>query len=182
LKEFTDEDLKKIVDSGPELKILQAGTPGVLYSKAKEVEKVTNKHKWLCNHMLRTMDLSNGVGLAAPQVGVPLRILVFRAPTSNSKAHLGYAMVNPVIIGKSSNFIESKEGCLSIPGKSCTVIRYERVVVKYIDPYNHDEKGERGVVKTLKLEGLGALIVQHEIDHLFGILMVDKAIETKDEN
>ncbi len=144
-------------DQRPVVKIPAA----VLRQKALEVEKMTKKTGLLVDGMLRIMKQANGVGLAAPQIGVLQRIIVI-APHGVKPQ----ALINPVIV-ESAGEVEMEEGCLSIPGLYGNVTRPESVVVEAMD--------RRGREFTYELEGMPARVVQHEIDHLNGILFIDKA-------
>lgn len=117
----------------------------------------------LIDHMVDTMIAENGVGLAATQVGVNKRIFV--AETRNGIQ----AFINPVITKKSAKEIDSEEGCLSVPGTFGLVKRSKR-----IEATGLDRKGNPIKIKT---GGLLAVIFQHEIDHLDGVLFIDKAFE-----
>jgi peptide deformylase len=121
--------------------------------------------------MLDTMHAANGLGLAAPQIGVPLRVIVIEMPAETDEdgnelqpAEL-YVYCNPEII-ESAGELEDDEGCLSVPGYVGLVKRAARVTVK-----GQDAKGRR--VRT-KAEGLLARAFQHEIDHLDGVLYIDR--------
>lgn len=131
----------------------------VLRQKAVEVSKLTNKHRNLIDNMMRIMRDAHGVGLAAPQIGVLERIIVI---SPNNKP---IALVNPVITESEGEMI-GEEGCLSIPGLYGDVTRFAKVTIEA-----YDRKG-RGVSYTM--EGMAARIVQHEIDHLDGVLFTDK--------
>ena len=114
--------------------------------------------------MLETMYLAPGIGLAAIQIGVPKRIIVLDISKDPEKKEPMY-FVNPVIVSTSKNNITYEEGCLSVPGQFAEIDRPDRCHVKYLD-YN-------GNYKELKSEGLLATCIQHEIDHLEGILFID---------
>jgi len=114
--------------------------------------------------MLETMYLAPGIGLAAIQIGVPKRIIVLDISKDPEKNEPMY-FVNPVIVSTSKNNITYEEGCLSVPGQFAEIDRSDRCHVKYLD-YN-------GNYKELQSEGLLATCIQHEIDHLEGILFID---------
>lgn len=143
------------------LEIRKIGDP-VLKLKAKKVEKIDDNVKKLINDMIETMKFSNGVGLAAPQVGVSLRIVVVDYDEKPM------AFINPEIIEEEGENVDY-EGCLSVPGIEVPVKRAEKVVFKAQDI--------NGRVKKYRASGLFARIIQHEIDHLDGILIIDKSIE-----
>lgn len=115
--------------------------------------------------MLETMQKSNGIGLAAPQIGVSKRVIVMDITPELSAP---YAMVNPEIVWESDEYSNFHEGCLSIPDRFVSIDRPKQVIVKYIDGFD-------GKHREIQAEGLLATCVQHEIDHLNGILIIDKA-------
>lgn len=135
--------------------------------KAKEVHKISKKIQALVSDMIDTMYAENGVGLAAPQVGESLRLFVID-PTPPSEPANPIVFINPKII-KKSGACASRESCLSFPLAFAEVRRYENVVVKALD-----RKGKpfvtEGTAGTLL-----AIVMQHEFDHLEGILFVDHA-------
>lgn len=141
------------------LKLRYLGDP-VLRAKARPVTKVTKRIVKLLKDMEETMYAADGVGLAAPQVGVSERLIV--VDVGDGPIHL----INPVL-EKGEGVDVDREGCLSIPGVYGYVERYARVVVSGLDI-----KG-----KPVRIEGTGLLAraLQHEIDHLDGILFTDKA-------
>jgi len=122
----------------------------------------------LAKLMLDVMDREEGVGLAAPQIGVASRVMVWRHPERDTERHI---FVNPRIVESSETSFTAAEGCLSVPGGTMEVTRPEEVVVEA-----QDLKGETFQVH---LTGLLARIVQHEIDHLDGRLILDRT--TPDE-
>ncbi|NLI91365.1 MAG: peptide deformylase [Peptococcaceae bacterium] len=141
----------------------------ILREKAQNVSKITpNIHKLLDN-MAETMYQANGVGLAAPQIGVPKRVVVIDSGEGQGLIEL----INPVIIEKSGEETE-QEGCLSIPHLVGDVKRATRVVAQAL---NRD-----GELMEYEAEGLLARAFQHEIDHLDGILFVDVAEKVYDKN
>lgn len=113
--------------------------------------------------MLELMYANNGVGLAANQVGILKQIIVIDLQTDGVKNPM--VMINPVIIKKSTEMVESEEGCLSLPIIQSVIKRFDWVVVEYtsLDNKHH----------TLKAEDLLAICIQHEVDHLNGILFID---------
>ena len=132
----------------------------ILRKKSKEVEKVDEKIVELLNDMLETMHKYNGVGLAAPQVGILKRVIVIDLYDGNEPLKL----VNPVIL-KTKGKQEVEEGCLSFPNQYAKVVRPEETVAEALN-----EKGEKIKIKA---KGLLAQAICHEIDHLNGILFVD---------
>lgn len=113
--------------------------------------------------MIEAMTFGNGIGLAAPQVGISKRIIVMN--TQNLKSGFSGVLVNPKIVHQSKNTSPLEEGCLSFPGKTVSVDRPNIVTVAYQDVYGHD------MVNVF--QGIAAKCIQHEIDHLDGKLLVD---------
>ena len=135
-----------------------------LRQKSKKVEKVDDDVRSLMNDMLETMHDAPGIGLAAIQIGVPKRIIVMDLAKENEKKQPLY-FVNPEIITKSEIDLTYEEGCLSVPGQFAEIDRPDRCKIKYLD---YDGKEQ-----ILNAEGLLATCIQHEIDHLEGILFID---------
>ena len=135
----------------------------VLRTRAKEVESVTSDIQRLVDDMIETMYAVSGVGVAAPQIGVPLRIFV-ADPSSGHQAEDLLIMINPEIVERDGVQSES-EGCLSLPGFEETIARPARVVVRGLDR----DGNEQEVVGTELL----ARACQHEMDHLEGTLFLD---------
>ena len=135
----------------------------ILQTKAEPVREVTEKIAQFMDDMVETMYKSQGIGLAAPQVGLSRRILTMDVPESEGGVGL-VQMANPEIIA-SSGTILWEEGCLSFPGISAQVKRAEQVTVQGL--------GRDGSPFELQLSGLGAVCMQHEVDHLDGINFVD---------
>ena len=128
------------------------------------VEKVGKEEQILMDDMLETMYEAKGIGLAAIQVGVPKRIIVMDIGKDNKEKKPMY-FVNPIIKNKNSEHSTYEEGCLSVPNQFAEVDRPSTCEVEYLD-YN-------GNKKTLKASGLLATCIQHEMDHLEGILFID---------
>ena len=128
------------------------------------VEKVGKAEQLLMDDMLETMYDAKGIGLAAIQIGVPKRIIVMDLSKEEEKKEPRY-FVNPVIKNKNSNLSKYLEGCLSLPDQFAEVDRPSTCEVEYLD---YD-----GNKKILKANGLLATCVQHEMDHLEGILFID---------
>jgi len=139
----------------------------VLRQKCEKVSKVDDDLRRFLDDMLETMYVDKGCGLAAPQVGVTKRIIVVDDnPSDDDKsARNPMYLVNPEIIWRSEEKVLFNEGCLSLPQQRAEVERHERVRVHYID-YNGDER-------EILADDLLAIILQHEIDHLDGILYID---------
>ena len=144
-------------------KILTEPDP-FLRQKSNEVEEVNDEIRFLMDDMLETMYKAPGIGLAAIQVGVPKRVIVIDLSRENEKKNPFY-FVNPTIITNSHNHASYEEGCLSVPGQFAEINRPDKCKVKYLD-YNGNEQ-------ILNADGLLATCIQHEIDHLEGILFID---------
>jgi peptide deformylase len=146
--------------------ILTAEQP-VLRRKAKKVKKVDAAIVKLIDDMLETTRAANGVGLAAPQVGVGLRVMVIEIPEERQDPHSGERVVlcNPEIVKAEGEQI-GDEGCLSIPGYVGIIRRAEKVTVKGLN--------RKGKEIRVQGEGLLARALQHEIDHLDGVLFTDR--------
>jgi peptide deformylase len=131
----------------------------VLRQKAKRVRTIDGTIKKLIANMRETMHAAPGVGLAAPQVGIPLRVIVIGIPEEED-----LALVNPQIVRKTGERVVN-EGCLSIPGYIGEIKRAESVTAKGRDP--------SGKELRIKAQGLLAQALEHEIDHLNGVLYID---------
>jgi len=136
----------------------------ILRQKSITVENVGNEERKLMNDMLDTMYHANGIGLAAIQIGIPKRIIVMDISKNTEKKTPMY-FVNPIIKNKNSEHSTYEEGCLSVPNYFAEIDRPKKCEVEYLD-YN-------GKKKTLNAEGLLATCIQHEMDHLEGILFID---------
>ena len=131
---------------------------------SKTVEKVEDEERKLMDDMLETMYAANGIGLAAIQIGVPKRIIVMDISKKENEKNPMF-FVNPVIIKKNIEKATYEEGCLSVPNQFAEIDRPSSCEVEYLD---YD-----GNKKNLKAEGLLATCIQHEMDHLEGILFID---------
>ena len=136
----------------------------LLRQVSQPVEQVGEPEKELMNDMLETMYAANGIGLAAIQIGVPKRIIVMDLSKEENKK-LPMYFVNPVITKKNNEKTIYEEGCLSVPNQFAEIDRPSKCEVEYLD-YN-------GNKQNLQAEGLLATCIQHEIDHLEGILFID---------
>jgi peptide deformylase len=143
-----------------EVRIL--GDP-VLRESAEDVQEITAEIKQLIEDMFETMYSEEGVGLAAPQVGISQRIIVVD-PQDESKQR--FALINPVVREVSKEVERGEEGCLSIPGLKDIVERPATCVVEGLNP--------DGTPRRVEAQGLLARILQHEVDHLNGILFIDR--------
>ena len=136
----------------------------ILREKSLIVDKVDEELQKLMSDMLETMYAAPGIGLAAIQVGVPKRVIVIDISQKDGPRDPMF-FVNPEIISKSDNNSTYEEGCLSVPGQFAEIDRPDKCHVKYLD-YN-------GQAKEIKAEGMLATCIQHEMDHLEGILFID---------
>lgn len=137
----------------------------VLRASARPVERFDDGLVRLVERLRRVMDDASGAGLAAPQVGVLARVVVYRLPEQERDAP-ARALVNPAIVERSAERETFVEGCLSMPGVVAPVERWARVVVHALD--------ERGRRCEITAEGDHACILQHELDHLDGVLLPDR--------
>ena len=128
------------------------------------VEKVEDNERKIMDDMLDTMYASNGIGLAAIQIGIPKRIIVIDIKKEHEKKSPLY-FINPIINKKALDKSVYEEGCLSVPNQFAEIERPSKCEVEYLDYY-----GEK---KLLKADGLLATCIQHEMDHLEGILFID---------
>lgn len=136
----------------------------ILRQKAKEVKEINSQIKELVSDMKETLESDdNSIGLAAPQIGKSLRIIAVR-PDFNKKS---FVLINPKIVNTSFRKIVVEEGCLSLPDISVPIKRPLKITVEALN--------EKGETIKIKAESLFARIIQHEIDHLEGILIIDRA-------
>lgn len=145
------------------MKIRTLGDP-VLKEKARSVAEYDDRLERLAATMVDTMDSEKGVGLAATQIGVLSRVIVWRDPEGEDQL---YVFVNPLITERSEACNTEVEGCLSLPGMSVEVSRADEVVVTAEDV--------KGRPLEIRLSGYPARIVQHEVDHLDGCLILERA-------
>ena len=136
----------------------------ILRQKSLSVKKVGKEEQVLMDDMLETMYAANGIGLASIQIGVPKRIIVMDISKKDEKNNPMY-FVNPIIKNKNSETSTYEEGCLSVPNFFAEVDRPKKCDVEYFD---YD-----GKKKILNAEGLLATCIQHEMDHLEGVLFID---------
>jgi len=136
----------------------------VLRKTAKPIERVDAELRRLVDGMLATMYEAPGIGLAAPQVGV-LRRLIVMDPAKDEAPKSPIVMVNPEILERSEEMRVHDEGCLSIPDFTAEIERPAKTRVSYVDPQGKKQEAE--------LEGIWSTLVQHEIDHLNGVLFID---------
>lgn len=137
----------------------------VLRQPAKRISKVDDDVRTLIRDMLQTMYSADGIGLAAPQVAVNKQLLVVDCDPENS-ATPPLVLINPVIKSAGKELCTGQEGCLSIPGVYLDVVRPEMIVVSF--------KDENGRPQKIKATGLLSRAIQHEMDHLNGVMFVDR--------
>lgn len=147
--------------TGEENEILLTKTKLVTDPLAPEIQSLLPK-------MIKTMHKEHGVGLAAPQIGISLRLAVAEVDGRE------YYFINPEITSLSQEKIISEEGCLSLPGEFFPILRSEVVTVKYLN--------EKGLPKKLRAKGFLATVIQHEVDHLDGILILNRFIKQKQKH
>jgi peptide deformylase len=157
-RERDDQLDRKQREAQREIRVI--GDP-VLRERAAEVQVFDRGLRKLAKRMIRIMHDAPGIGLAAPQVGVPERMLVYDVDDDPR------VLVNPRLDELSDETEESEEGCLSVPGVTMPVVRHLRVHVR--------AQGTSGEPLDYSAEGLEARVIQHELDHLDGVLIVDRA-------
>jgi peptide deformylase len=136
----------------------------VLRTKAKPIERVDAELRRLMDDMLETMYDAPGIGLAAPQIGIARRLIVMD-PAKDDTPKAPLIMVNPEILSRSEEMRTHDEGCLSIPDVTAEIVRPAKTRVAYID--------REGKKQEAELEGIWSTLVQHEVDHLNGVLFID---------
>lgn len=151
------------------MRILTVPDP-LLRRKCAPVGKIDGDLRKTLDDMLETMYAAPGVGLAAPQVGILKRMVVIDVTRDGEERH-PYRMIDPVITAASDTIVLHDEGCLSVPEQYAEVERFESVTVEYTD-----ENGER---QTLTADGLLAICIQHELEHLDGHLFIDHLSKVK---
>lgn len=139
--------------TGENTDILKQKTALVVDPLAPEIQELIPK-------MVKTMYKEKGVGLAAPQIGLSIRLAIAEA---DGKV---YTLINPEITSLSQEKVLFEEGCLSLPGQYFSIVRSSELTLKYRD--------ERGLPKKLRATGFLAIVIQHEVDHLDGILICDR--------
>ncbi len=140
----------------------------ILRTVSKPVAKIDRKLLKFIEDMKVTMDHEKGVGLAAPQVGENIRVVICKF-NHDTPHELIIPMINPVITKKSEEMVLGEEGCLSLPGLYDAIARHESLTVKYLDT-----KGRENV---LKLSEYNARVVQHEVDHIDAHLYIDHLMD-----
>ncbi len=138
----------------------------VLRQPAKRIAKVDESVRKLAKEMLQTMYSSNGIGLAAPQVGVNKQLIVIDCEPNKPEENTALVLINPQITRFGKELCVVEEGCLSIPNVYLDVTRPKEIEVTY--------KDENGRPQKLQADGLLARVIQHEMDHLNGVMFVDR--------
>ncbi len=154
---------KKKLDKPP-LEIHYLGDR-VLRQPAKRIAKVDNSIRQLVKDMLQTMYSADGIGLAAPQVAINKQLIVIDCEPNNPDTP-PLVLINPKIVKYGNELCNAEEGCLSIPGVYLEVTRPEAIEVSF--------KDENGRPRKIKATGLLARVIQHEMDHLSGVMFVDR--------
>lgn len=154
------------------LNIITGANNPFLRKKAEKISKFGKDLKKFAKDMKETMVKKDGLGLAAPQVGKSIRMISVTLGYGTKTAKV-VTMINPEILDFSVNILIAEEGCLSLPGQYLQVERSSGVKVKFMDL--------EGTQQILALEGLDARVVQHEVDHLDGILFIDRVKVKKGE-
>ena len=160
---------KEVVDNPP-LEIFKLGSE-TLRTEAKRISKVDNQIRNLAKDMLQSMYSAKGIGLAGPQVGISKELLVIDINFEDSAAE-PLILINPEITAFGSTLNTYEEGCLSIPGVYLNVVRPSTIKLKFRD--------EMGRPRKMNADGLLARCIQHEVDHLKGVLFVDR-VTSKEE-
>ena len=160
---------KEAVDNPP-LEIFKLGSE-TLRIEAKRISKVDNEIRNLAQDMLQSMYSAKGIGLAGPQVGISKELLVIDINFEDSAAE-PLILINPEITAFGSTLTTYEEGCLSIPGIYLNVVRPSTIKLKFRD--------EMGRPRKMNADGLLARCIQHEVDHLKGILFVDRVTSKED--
>ena len=160
---------KEAVDNPP-LEIFKLGSE-TLRTEAKRISKVDNQIRNLAKDMLQSMYSAKGIGLAGPQVGISKELLVIDINFEDSAAE-PLILINPEITAFGSTLNTYEEGCLSIPGVYLNVVRPSTIKLKFRD--------EMGRPRKMNADGLLARCIQHEVDHLKGVLFVDRVTSTEE--
>ncbi len=137
----------------------------ILKKKCKEVAEVNPQIRELLNKMYVLMKEKGGIGLAANQAGLDLKLVVIDIPPFKTNKNIVFKLINPKILKKEGRR-KFEEGCLSFPNLSLTIKRAERVWVEALD--------ERGKILNLEAKGILSIVLQHEIDHINGIVFIDR--------
>ena len=166
------EKVSKDQTGAPSLEIYKLGND-ILRLNSKRISKVDNSIRALAKEMLQSMYAAKGIGLAAPQIGINKELLVVDINFEDSAAD-PLILINPEITDYGTTLNSYEEGCLSIPGVYLNVVRPSTIKLKYRD--------EMGRPRKMKADGLLARCIQHEMDHLKGVLFVDRVTSKEDLN
>ena len=152
------------------LKLVKGANKEILRTVCAEVNEFDESLVSLAEEMIETMHdpKAPGIGIAAPQVGVDARLFIVTLGVG-TKLEKDHVMVNPVLISESKEVVLAEEGCLSLPGQYGNVLRPLKIEVEYQDL--------RGKIIKKTLEGLDARVFLHELDHLNGVLFIDKLVD-----
>ena len=166
------EKISKEQTGKPSLEIYTLGDE-VLRQNARRISKVDNSIRGLAKEMLQSMYAAKGIGLAAPQIGIQKELLVIDVNFEDSAAE-PLILINPEITDYGTTLNAYEEGCLSIPGVYLNVVRPSTIKLKFRD--------EMGRPRKMKADGLLARCIQHEMDHLKGVLFVDRVTSKEELN
>ncbi len=167
---FSETKVEKEPLDNPPLEIYKLGS-STLRTNAKRISKVNQDTRKLAKEMLQSMYSAKGIGLAAPQVGISKELLVIDINFEDSAAE-PLILINPEITAFGSTLNSYEEGCLSIPGIYLNVVRPSTIKLKFRD--------EMGRPRKMNADGLLARCIQHEVDHLRGVLFVDRVSSKED--
>ena len=167
---FSESKVEKEPLEKPPLEIFKLGS-STLRTNANRISKVDKDIRILAKEMLQSMYSAKGIGLAAPQVGISKELLVIDINFEDSAAE-PLILINPEITAFGSTLNSYEEGCLSIPGVYLNVVRPSTIKLKFRD--------EMGRPRKMNAEGLLARCIQHEVDHLKGVLFVDRVTAKED--
>ena len=168
--ELSSSKVNKEIVENPRLEIFKLGND-VLRTNAKRIGKVDLDIRNLAKDMLQSMYSARGIGLAAPQVGISKELLVIDINFEDSAAE-PLVLINPEITAFGNTLNSYEEGCLSIPGVYLDVVRPSTIKLKFSD--------EMGRPRKMNADGLLARCIQHEVDHLKGVLFVDRVTSKED--
>ena len=169
-KDLNTEKVEKEQKGEPILEIYKLGND-VLRQDSKRITKVDDSVRKLARQMLQSMYAAKGIGLAAPQIGINKELLVIDVNFEDSAAE-PLILINPEITDFGNTLNSYEEGCLSIPGVYLNVVRPSTIKLKFRD--------EMGRPRKMKADGILARCIQHEMDHLNGVLFVDRVSSKED--
>ena len=167
---ISESKVEKKALENPPLEIFKLGN-NTLRTNAKRISKVDRDIRGLAKEMLQSMYSAKGIGLAAPQVGISKELLVIDINFEDSAAE-PLILINPEITAFGSTLNSYEEGCLSIPGVYLDVVRPSTIKLKFRD--------EMGRPRKMNADGLLARCIQHEVDHLRGVLFIDRVSSKED--